>query len=251
MAQATLLSGVRIDNQLRYDALVSSDRRTLVHYFHRADWRTVGVAPGISEAWPEGDFFGYDRIYPEADLGYRGPRFGFASMPDQYTLSAFQRLERGEPTMATIALLSSHAPWSPIPRPVGWDSVGDGSVFTTQPSGGQAAESIFKRDPAEVRADYARSIEYSIDTLVSYVEEYGDGDTVLVFLGDHQPARLVTGPDAGHDVPVTIVARDRSVLDRTSAWHWDEGLRPGPAAPVWPMEAFRDRFLAAFSPRDH
>ncbi|WP_436494856.1 sulfatase [Actinokineospora sp. HUAS TT18] len=248
MAQATLLSGVRIDNQARYRALVSSDRLTLNHYFQRADWQTVGVAPGISEAWPEGNFFGYDRIYPEAGLGYRGPRFGFASMPDQYTLSAFQRLEGGAPTMATIALLSSHAPWSPIPRPVDWDAVGDGSVFATMPSGGQAAESIFKRDPAEVRADYARSVEYTVDTLVSYVEKYGDDDLVLVFAGDHQPAQLVTGPGATRDVPVTIVARDRAVLDRTAQWRWDAGLRPGQAAPVWPMEAFRDRFLAAFGP---
>ncbi len=27
------------------------------------------------------------------------------------------------------------------------------------------------------------------------------------------------------------------------------GLRPGPQAPVWPMSAFRDRFLTAFGSR--
>jgi hypothetical protein len=248
MAQATLLSGVRVDNQQRYRTLVSSDRTTLNHTFQRADWRTVGVAPAISRAWPEGEFFGYDRIYPEADLGYRGPRFGFAAMPDQYTLSAFQRFEHGDrPTMATIALLSSHAPWDPIPRPVPWDAVGDGSVFAGMPSGGKAAESIFSRDPAAVRGDYARSVEYTMGTLVSYVETYGDDDLVLILVGDHQPASVVTGPNASHDVPITVVTRDSAVIDKTSPWGWTEGLRPGGAAPVWPMEAFRDRFLTTFS----
>ena len=26
-------------------------------------------------------------------------------------------------------------------------------------------------------------------------------------------------------------------------------MRPGPHAPVWPMDAFRDRFLTAYGPR--
>jgi hypothetical protein len=104
---------------------------------------------------------------------------------------------------------------------------------------------------AEARAGYRRAIAYSLRTLVSYVETYGDDDLVLVFLGDHQPAPVVTGPHAGRDVPVTVVARDPAVLDRIAGWGWQEGLRPGPDAPVWPMDAFRDRFLTAFGPAGH
>jgi hypothetical protein len=69
---------------------------------------------------------------------------------------------------------------------------------------------------------------------------------VLVFLGDHQPAPLVTGQDPDRDVPITIVAHDPKVLDQISSWGWQDGLRPGPKAPVWRMNAFRDRFLTAF-----
>jgi hypothetical protein len=47
-------------------------------------------------------------------------------------------------------------------------------------------------------------------------------------------------------VPVTIVAKDPAVLDRISGWGWQHGLNPGPQAPVWRMDAFRDRFLTAF-----
>jgi hypothetical protein len=102
------------------------------------------------------------------------------------------------------------------------------------------------RDRARIRPAYGRSIAYSLDTLVSYLETYGDDDLVLVFLGDHQPAPIITGEGASRDVPITIVARDRAVMDRISGWGWQDGLKPGPDAPVWRMNAFRDRFLTAF-----
>ena len=71
---------------------------------------------------------------------------------------------------------------------------------------------------------------------------------MFIFLGDHQPAAVVTGENASHDVPITIITRDRAVLDRISGWGWQDGLKPGPQAPVWRMDTFRDRFLTAFGP---
>jgi hypothetical protein len=249
LAQATLLSGLWIDNQQRYRNLTTSDRLTLPSAFGKADWRSVGVVPGITQAWPEGEFFKYQKTYTAGNLGYQGPRFGYATMPDQYTLSAFQRAERTadhSPVMATIPLLSSHAPWSPIPSQIDWNAVGDGSVYQEMQSGADPPESIFGRDPNLVRADYGRSIEYSLNNLISYVENYGDDNLVLVFLGDHQPAQIVTGEGASKDVPITIVARDQAVVDRISNWGWDEGLKPSPQAPVTRMNEFRDKFLTAF-----
>jgi hypothetical protein len=72
---------------------------------------------------------------------------------------------------------------------------------------------------------------------------------VVIFLGDHQPSPIVTGYGASHDVPISIVTRDRSVLDRISSWGWQDGVKPGSQAPVWRMDAFRDRFLTAFGPQ--
>src|SRR3546814_8758507 len=108
---------------------MASDRRTLVHGFRRAGWRTVAAMPAITMPWPEGDYFGFDTVYAAADLGYRGDPFNWVTMPDQYTLAALQRLEFARPgagksgperqarppVMATLALISSHAPWTPIP----------------------------------------------------------------------------------------------------------------------------------------
>jgi hypothetical protein len=81
------------------------------------------------------------------------------------------------------------------------------------------------------------------------VETYGDDNLVVVFLGDHQPAPVVTGEGASRDVPITILARDPAVLDQISGWGWQDGLKPNPRAPVWRMDAFRDRFLTAFGPQ--
>jgi hypothetical protein len=79
------------------------------------------------------------------------------------------------------------------------------------------------------------------------VETYGDDDLVLVVLGDHQPSPVVSGHAASHDVPITLISQDPAVLDRIAGWDWQNGLRPSPEAPVWPMDTFRDRFLAAYS----
>ncbi|QXJ24291.1 sulfatase [Actinomadura graeca] len=242
LAHATLLSGLWIDNQQRYRTLVGSDRLTLNRAFQRARWRTAAAMPALVRTWPEGGFFGYDKVYDSRNIGYHGPRFSYATMPDQYTLSAIQRSERArtEPVMVETALVSSHAPWASIPRLVDWKDVGDGSVFDPMVTDENPPW------PAHIREEYRRSIEYSLNSLISYVRAYGDDDLVLVFLGDHQPASTITGPGAGRDVPITVVARDRRVLDRISGWGWQDGLRPGPDAPVWPMSAFRDKFLAAF-----
>jgi hypothetical protein len=249
LAHSTLLSGLWVSNAQRYRTLVNSDRLTLNRAFERAGWQTAAVMPEIRRAWPEASFYGYDRLYGAHDVGYRGPRFGYATMPDQYTLSALQRLERARPghppVMIETALVSSHAPWAPLPSAVGWDAVGDGSVFKPMVKPG-GPRRVTWRDPAQARAAYAKSIEYSVTSLISYLQTYGDDDLVLVMLGDHQPAPLVTGPDAGRDVPITILAKDPAVLDRVAGWGWTDGLKPAPDAPVWPMSSFRDRFLVAF-----
>ena len=250
LAHATLLSGLWIDNQQRYDDLAASQRLTLTRAFQGAGWRTVGVMPGNDSTWEGSGSLGYDQIYGAGDMEYQGPRFSWASMPDQYALSKFEDAERSSqdrpPVMAEITLVSSHAPWEPIPQLVGWGEVGDGSVFDTMAAPGDPPEAILTRNPARVRAAYLASVEYSLSTLISYVETYGDENLVLVFLGDHQPSPIVTGRDASRDVPIGIVANDPSVIERIAPWGWQQGLQPDQKAPVWRMDAFRDRFLTAF-----
>jgi hypothetical protein len=252
LAHATLQSGLRIDSQRRYQAFTGGDRFTLAAAFHRAGWRTVSVAPANSRDWPEGDVYGYDQTYDVRTLGYDGPRFSFSSIPDQFTLAALQRAERDRagraPVMAEVDLVSSHAPWSPVPPLVDWATLGDGTVYGTTTGAGDSPNTVFQKDIARVRTDFAATIAYSLSSLTSYVETHGDDDLVVVLLGDHQPAPIISGQDAVPQVPISIVARDPAVLDRIAGWGWTAGLEPAPDAPVVPMEDFRDRFLAAYGP---
>ena len=78
------------------------------------------------------------------------------------------------------------------------------------------------------------------------MQRYGRDDLVIVILGDHQPATTITRQNASHDVPISVIARDPKVMDRIAGWRWEDGMRPSRQAPVWPMHAFRNRFLGAF-----
>lgn len=251
LAHATLQTGLWVDSQQRYDLVVTSPRLSLTRLFARAGWRTVATVPANNRDWPQGDFYGFDHVYDSRNVGYEGPRFGYPTMPDQYTLDSFHRLELApegrRPVMAEIDLITSHAPWSRVPRMVPPAEVGDGSVFDGMPRTLDSEADIWP-DPDRVRAAYAGAIEYSLRALVSFVLTHGDEDTVVVMLGDHQPATILSGPDAGFDVPVAVLARDPAVLEAVGGWGWSEGLRPAADAPVWRMDAFRDRFLAAYGP---
>ena len=252
LAHSTLQSGLWIDDQKRYDDLVAGDRFTLSDAFGRAGWRTVADIPSNREDWPQGkSFYHYDKIYDARNVGYKGPDFSYASMPDQYVLSAFQRLELGvpdhPPVMAEIDLVSSHGPWAPIPHMIDWNALGDGSVFNKMEAQGQSPESLVGK-PDQVRTAYGQSIQYSLTAMISFLQTFHDPNLVVVMLGDHQPATIVSGTGASHDVPITIIAHDPAVLSRINSWGWQDGLRPAANAPVWPMDAFRDRFLTAYGP---
>ena len=253
LAHSSMQSGLWVDNQGRYDQLVKTDRFTLSTAFKRAGWRTVDVVPSNDRSWSDGSsFYHFDKVYDRRDVGYHGPRYAYASMPDQYVLSALQRLELAKRhrrhLFAELDLVSSHTPWTQIPRRIDWRDVGDGSVFNSLPENNTTKPALWS-DSSAVRAAYGRSIQYTMGTLVSFVRRYGDPNLVLVVLGDHQPSTVVTGLSPSHDVPISVIAHDPAVLDRIAGWGWNDGLRPLPQAPVWPMSAFRDRFLSAFGSR--
>ncbi|MFJ8465060.1 sulfatase-like hydrolase/transferase [Streptomyces swartbergensis] len=255
LGHSTTMSGLWIDNQRRYRTVTAGDHLTLTKAFRKTGaWDTVGVMPGVQKGWPEEKWYGLDKLYDAFDLGYRGPKFSWSTMPDQYALEAFQRQvhgkQRDKPLMSFVILTSSHQPWAPLPKMVGWDEIGDGSVFGAIQKAGKQASDVLT-DTTKSRQEYGKSIQYSVTSLTQWLERYGTEDTVLVFLGDHQPMARVSGDRASRDVPVSIVAKDPKVLDKVAGWNWTEGLRPDRDAPVWKMSAFRDRFLRAYGSTPH
>jgi phosphatidylglycerophosphate synthase len=250
LAHSTLQSGLWVNNVQRYAELTGSSRFTLSDAFDKAGWRTVYDAPADDVSWPIGTYFyHFTKVYDQREVGYQGPTFSYASMPDQYTLAAFQRLELApghKPVMAQIVLVSSHTPWAPLPVMVPWNKVGNGSIFDPMPARGQSPLSIVG-NASKTRQAFSTSIQYSLQALTSWVTELNDPNLVLVILGDEQPGSPITSPGASHVVPISIIAHDPSVVRQIAPWGWQDGLLPGPSAPLEPMSAFRNQFLGAFS----
>jgi phosphatidylglycerophosphate synthase len=249
LAHSTLQSGLWVNSNQRYNELLASQRFTLSDAFKKAGWRTVADDPTDNPDWKAGtQFYHYDQLYNQLNVGYRGPKFSFSPMPDQYTLATFQRNELTpghKPVMAEIDLTTSHIPWAPLPTMVPWNKVGNGSVFDPQPAESESASAVW-RNESTVRQFYGQSIQYTMTALTSWVTELNDPNLVLILLGDHQPHTAVSGPGATHDVPISIITRAPSVLRQMSSWHWQNGLLPDLGAPLEPMDAFRNQFLNTF-----
>jgi hypothetical protein len=250
LAHSTLESGLWVDNQQRYGQLTASDRFTLLSAFQRAGWRTVVDIPSSPRPWLQGrDFYHFDEMYGINDVGYRGPHFSYAKIPDQYTLQAFSQRELARshrlPVMAEIDLDSSHTPWAPLPSMVPWRDLGHGTIYAPMAADRPGPNVVWK-SAGSVQAAYGQSIQYSMAALTSWIQRIHDKNLVVIALGDHQPATIVSGDSANHEVPIMVIAHDPQVIAALDPWRWDAGLLPSPKAPVWPMSAFRNRFLDAY-----
>jgi hypothetical protein len=251
-AHGSMLSGIWLDNQLRYDLLLASGRETLVDDFERAGYRTVALMPAISTAWPEGERFGYDEIHAATNIEYAGPPLNWVTMPDQFTWSYLEKTIRpghAAPLFAEVGLISSHAPWTPIlPVLDEWGSIGDGQVFEPWRSAGEPPEELWL-DPDRVRQHYALSVEYAVHAAVAYAERYVGTGTLLLLLGDHQPAPLITGDGASWEVPVHVVSGDPRLVEPFRKWGFVDGAWPTTEGEALGMDHFRDWFLRAYSGR--
>ena len=250
LAHSTVQSGLWVDSNQRYDELLASQRFTLSDAFKKAGWHTVAEDPSDNWYWAPGKtFYHYDQLFDSIDVGYKGPRFSYSTMPDQYTLAEFQRLELTpghKPVEGEIDLTTSHIPWAPLPTMVPWNKVGNGSIFDAQPAKSESAATVW-RSTNTVKQFYGQSIQYSMTALTSWVTELNDPNLVLILMGDHQPHTAVSGPGATHNTPISIITRAPSVLKQMSSWHWQNGLLPAPSAPLEPMDAFRNQFLNTFN----
>ncbi len=97
-----------------------------------------------------------------------------------------------------------------------------------------------------MRRLYGESIRYSLDVVVSWIRQLHDDNLVVLLLGDHQPAPVVSGYGVSHLVPVSLIAADPAVFVDIDCWDWQPGLLPTSGAPRWGMDAFRDAFFGAF-----
>ena len=245
LAHGTLASGLKTTDQSLYGAMLASDRQSLFHLAQASGFRTAAVMPAITLAWPEALRMGFDTVLAARDLNYAGQPFNWVTMPDQYTLSAFEALLPEDPRddFLQIALISSHAPWVPVPQMIAWEGVGDGTVFDRWATSGDPPAVVW-RDRDRVRDQYRMAVDYALEAALGYAARRADAP-LFVILGDHQPAGFVAGIES-RDVPVHLIGPP-DLVALAAAWGWRDGLVPDADTPVWPMEDFRDQFIRAFS----
>lgn len=191
---------------------------------------------------------GFDRILTAADLGYEGLPFNWVTMPDQFTLTALDRKLRdgndSRPLFAQVALISSHAPWTPVPWLLDWNLVDDGREFDAMAQAGDPPSVVWK-DRERVREHYRDTISYVLQTVTEYAERHAEDPPLILLLGDHQAASSIS-LDERREVPLHLIGPP-DLVEAAAEWGLTPGLIPPPGSAPLPMEGLRDRFLRSFS----
>jgi len=248
LAHLSLISGVEVRDQYAYASLMASSRETMISNFSRRGYRTVALMPGMRQAWPEGAFYHYDQIYGRDLLEYRGPEFGWWSIPDQYALAKIDALERNRLTRKPLLLVfptsTTHAPFGPVaPYQPEWSRMLASDAF-----GKADVERVLaaKPDLTNLRPSYTHAMAYEYTTVAGYLRQHPRDGMILIAIGDHQPPAAVSGRGASWSVPVHVFGRRGPILDRLIQRGFRSGLEPH-RPPIGPMHALTPMFLDAFS----
>jgi hypothetical protein len=245
LAHGTLASGIKLD-QLTNELLLNGSRLTLPRYLAAAGYRTVEVMPGIKKPDPEATFWGFDKHYFDADLGYAGPPFGWFNIPDQFTLKQFAAHELTPdhaPLFAQIVLVSSHTPFAPVPPYLDdWSDVGP----YNNESDDVWARVYAPPDWNNLDQPYLDSIAYDLKTLSAWLKGL-DHDALVIILGDHQPPEITRVAGQPWTVPVYVLSRDADLVQPFAALGYVTGDTPPPRDNPEGMEKFLGEFLSAFS----
>ncbi len=253
LAHAALLTGVDTQDPDDHALLLATRRPTLARHFARHGWRSVAWMPGLQRPWPEGAFYGFERIADARGLGYAGPAFGYWRIPDQAAMALLQAQElAGEPRAGggtrrprfiVFPTLSTHAPFRPLaPYQRDWQRLLGPEAYTPAQVAAALRSPTALADPVPA---YLASIAYTYNWLGAWWRDRAPASLVTLVVGDHQPVASVSGPNASWDVPVHVVSRDAALLRRLQAAGFVPGLRPGDA-PIGAMHELTGVLLAAF-----
>ena len=250
LAHSSFMTGLEIRNNGAYDLLLTQNRATLAKRFKALGHRSVALFPGLRNEWPEGAFYGFDRIYGARALEYRGPEFGWWRIPDQYALARIASLEMGAPPRAPafvfFATISTHMPFRPVPPyQADWDRVLSAAPYDAKDL---VAESAGYAEWTNMRPAYAATLSYTFEYVAGFLRAHAAENLVWIMLGDHQPAASVTGEGARWDVPVHVITSDSDIAAALVARGFKAGLTPAPTS-IGPMHEVSVLLLESFESR--
>jgi hypothetical protein len=228
LSHLSFLSGIDLTDPLRHDLLLATDRKTMLDTFEQAGYRTIGLYPAMSWDWPEKSFYDFDHYYDAPGLGYKGPKFGLWWLPDQFSIARIDELyppgPDEKPRFLFFPTINSHIPYRPTPpyQP-DWSRVTSDKPYSEEATARAMADVI---DWNDLFPGYLRSIQYAFDWLTGYMALPHPRDSVMILLGDHQPAGGITGPNASWDVPVHIITGNERIAERLRQHNFTDGVDP-------------------------
>jgi hypothetical protein len=230
LSHISFMTGLDISEAAAYDALLTQDRPTIPKLFGAAGFRTVALMPGLRNEWPEGSFYGFDRIYGAETLDYSGPEFGWWRIPDQFSLARLDALEFGATKQGRkfvfFPTISTHSPFHVPPYQPDWERIVSSAPYTAAELGDTLSGTS---EWTNLRPAYRDSLAYPYAYWGGYLRRRADREFLLVLVGDHQPPANVSGEGARWDVPVHVVTADARLAGKLSARGFEAGMTPGPA----------------------
>lgn len=252
LAHLSFLTGIEVRDEETGELLMTQSRRTFGTELARHGYRRVALMPGLKKSWPEGHFYGFDRIYDDRTLDYRGPPFGWWRIPDQFSLEKLDTLESAprhdasrarQPLFTFFPTISTHSPFRPIPTyQPDWSRLLDDNPFDAG-----ALQQSLQEGPewSDMSKSYVGAVAYSVRTLAGYLRMHQDPNLIMIILGDHQPPAIVSGEHASWDVPVHVIASKPALLEALRRRGFVSGVVPA-SATVEGMHQLAPTLLAAF-----
>jgi len=252
LADSTLATGVRIDNEAAYELLHDSDVKPIAQFFNEIGYRTVVAMPATTYAWAEGEFYRFEQKYYYKDFDYEGPNLKWAPMTDQYVLDFIHRNEvqgASRPLFIQYVLISSHYPFNMIPRYFeDWSRIGAGSIYHREDS--VDVLPIKAGNQTAGAEGYVAAMTYELKLIREYLGNFVEGEALIIVVGDHQPFSGITGKNKPWSVPLHVISRREDFLTPFLDRGYSEGLIPNQNLPHAGLETFLPTLLESFSSAD-
>jgi len=228
LSHLSFLSGIDLTDPIRHDLLITTNRPTILDTFEQAGYRTIGLYPAMSWDWPEVSFYDFDHYHDAPSLNYRGPKFGLWWLPDQFSMARIDEMyppdPDGKPRFLFYPTITTHIPFRPTPpyQP-DWSRVTSDKPYSDEATAKAMADAI---DWHGLFQGYINTIEYTFNWLAGYQALPQPRESVLILLGDHQPAGGITGPNATWNVPVHIITSNQTIAERLRLHGFSNGVNP-------------------------
>jgi len=236
LSALTLLSGKKIDNQIKYGYFTANYTPDFVTYLHRKGYHSVLLQPPTRErpGLPVNNLYKFNTSILYDDLEYTGKKYGWGIIPDQYSLRFVQESylsKISEPIFLFFTMVSSHVPWDILQlppyskHPISSEALL--KLYNNNQTGKFSSPSKSKTkaspDSYSIIEDYLNFITYDLHVIQQFILNDISPESVIMILGDHQPP-ILRQDDLNYQTPVHIISKNPEILDTFKRYNFVPGM---------------------------